>query len=100
MHYIIGCGGVGSAITPSFCLLKSPAQVTLIDGDAIEIKNLNRQLFNVSQVGLNKSEALANKFGCAFIPEWFARGKIHHRRSDWLLVLVDNHAARKEALEV
>ena len=33
MHYIIGCGGVGSAIVPSFCLLKSPAEITLIDGD-------------------------------------------------------------------
>ncbi len=100
MNYIIGCGGVGSAITPSFCLLKSPGQVTLIDGDTIETKNLNRQMFDVSQVGLNKAQALAAKFGCAFLPEWFARGKIRHRRSDWLLVLVDNHAARREALEV
>ena len=36
MNYIIGCGGVGSAIIPSFCLLKTPEEITLIDGDIIE----------------------------------------------------------------
>jgi hypothetical protein len=100
MNYIIGCGGVGSAITPSFCLLKSPEQVTLIDGDNIELKNLNRQMFDASQVGQNKAEALAGKFGCHFIGEWFSRGKIRHHRGDWLICLVDNHRTRLEALEV
>src|SRR5665213_4076659 len=33
-------------------------------------------------------------------PEWFARGKLRIQRMDWLLVFVDNHPARKEALEV
>ncbi len=33
MNYIIGCGGVGSAIVPSFCLLKEPGDITLVDGD-------------------------------------------------------------------
>jgi hypothetical protein len=100
MHYIIGCGGVGSAIVPSLCLLKRPAEVTLIDGDTIEEKNLNRQMFDRKHVGLNKAKALAEKYGCGFISEWFARGKIRHSRSDWLICLVDNHSARLEALEV
>ncbi|MGZ4961683.1 MAG: ThiF family adenylyltransferase [Limisphaerales bacterium] len=100
MNYIIGCGGVGSAITPSFCLLKSPKEITLVDGDKIEAKNLNRQMFDRSQIGMNKAEALAKKFGCAFLPDWFARGTLRLTRSDWLVVLVDNHAARKDALEV
>ena len=100
MNYIIGCGGVGSAIVPSFCLLKSPADVTLIDGDTLETKNLNRQMFDARQVGQNKAEALAAKYLCRFIPEWFARGKIRHQRNDWLLCLVDNHRTRLEALEV
>jgi hypothetical protein len=100
MHYIIGCGGVGSAIVPSLCLLKSPEDITLVDGDTIEEKNLNRQMFERSQIGSNKAEALANKHSCRFVPEWFARGKLRHQRNDWLICLVDNHRARLEALEV
>lgn len=100
MNYIIGCGGVGSAIVPSFCLLKSSAEITLIDGDTIERKNLNRQMFDAAQVGLNKAQALAGRYGCRFIPEWYARGKIRHYRTDWLLCLVDNHRTRLEVLEV
>jgi hypothetical protein len=99
MNYIIGCGGVGSAIVPSFCLLKSPGDITLVDGDSIEKKNLNRQLFDASQIGRNKAQALAGRFGCHFIPEWFSRGKIRYSRSDWLICLVDNHRTRREALE-
>jgi hypothetical protein len=100
MNYIIGCGGVGSAITPSFCLLKSPREVTLIDGDNIERKNLNRQMFAARQIGINKAQALAEKSGCHFIPEWFAQGKIRHFRNDWLICLADNHRTRLETLEV
>lgn len=100
MNYIIGCGGVGSAIVPSFCLLKSPADITLIDGDTIERKNLNRQMFDAGQIGKNKALALAGKFGCHALPEWFSRGKLRLYRNDWLLCLVDNHRTRLEAIEV
>jgi len=100
MNYIIGCGGVGSAIVPSFCLLKSPEEITLIDGDTIERKNLNRQMFTAAQIGLNKAQALAIRYGCRFLAEWFARGKWRHYRSDWLICLVDNHRTRLETLEV
>jgi hypothetical protein len=100
MNYIIGCGGVGSAIVPSFCLLKSPSEVTLIDGDTIERKNLNRQMFDAAHIGMNKAHVLANKYGCRFIPEWFAQGKIRHLRNDWLICLVDNHRTRLETLKV
>ena len=99
MNHIIGCGGVGSAIVPSFCLLKSPDDITLMDGDRIERKNLNRQLFDPSQIGMNKAQALAKKFGCRFLAEWYAKGKVRLYRSDWLLCLVDNHRTRLEVLE-
>ena len=100
MNYLIGCGGVGSALVPSFCLLKSPADITLIDGDTIERKNLNRQMFDAGQIGKNKALALASKFGCHALPEWFSRGKLRLYRTDWLLCLVDNHRTRLEAIEV
>ena len=99
MNYLIGCGGVGSAIVPSFCLLKSPADITLVDGDTLERKNLNRQLFDAGQIGRNKAQALAGKYGCHALPEWFSRGKLRLYRNDWLLCLVDNHRTRLEAIE-
>ena len=71
MNYIIGCGGVGSAIVPSFCLLRTPDEVTLIDGDTIERKNLNRQMFDAGQIGMNKARALAGRYGCHFLPDKF-----------------------------
>jgi len=100
MNYIIGCGGVGSAIVPSFCLLKSPGDITLVDGDIIKRENLDRQMFDAAQIGMNKAQALAARYGCRFIPEWFARDKIRHYRNDWLICLVDNHRTRLETLEV
>jgi hypothetical protein len=99
MNYLIGCGGVGSAIVPSFCLLTNAGDITLLDGDTIERKNLDRQMFDAGQIGQNKAQALAAKCGCHFLPEWFARGKLRLYRTDWLLVLVDNHRTRLEALE-
>jgi molybdopterin/thiamine biosynthesis adenylyltransferase len=99
MNYIIGCGGVGSAIVPSFCLLKPPQEITLIDGDIIENKNLNRQMFDARQAGMNKAQALAARYRCQCRPGWFARGKIRLQRGDWLLCLVDNHRTRLETLE-
>ena len=100
MNYIIGCGGVGSAIIPSFCLLKTPEEITLIDGDVLERKNLNRQLFEAHHLGQNKATALGTKYGCRSVPEWYAKGKVRHFRNDWLLCLVDNHRTRLEVLEV
>jgi hypothetical protein len=99
MNYIIGCGGVGSAIIPSFCRLKEPADITLFDGDVLERKNLDRQMFDASQIGKNKAQALGQKYGCAFVAEWYARGKVRHLRHDWLLCFVDNHRTRLEVLE-
>jgi hypothetical protein len=99
MNYVIGCGGVGSAIVPSFCLLKSPQEVTLVDGDTLERKNLDRQMFDAGQVGRNKASALAEKFGCHALPQWFSRGSLRLTRADWLLCLVDNHRTRLEAIE-
>lgn len=96
--YIIGAGGVGSWVAPALCLLVGPKNVCLIDGDVLEKKNLNRQLFEPDQVGQNKAEALAVKYGCDFIAKWYSFGLLEHTRDDRLLVCVDNHPARLAAL--
>ena len=56
--FIAGCGGLGSNIAhmltrTGFC------KFTLLDFDVIEYKNLNRQFFFPDQIGMKKTEALA-----------------------------------------
>ena len=97
--YIIGAGGVGSWLAPSVCMLTSPKDVTVIDGDKLEKKNLNRQLFTAADIGKSKADALAAKYGCGGIGEWYSHGKVDLDDTDWLLVAVDNNPARKAALD-
>lgn len=96
--YIIGAGGVGSWLTPALTLLTSPEQITVIDGDTLEQKNLNRQLFDESDCGEKKSAALARRYGVSFLTDWFCDGLIEMSPVDWLIVCVDNHVARRAAL--
>lgn len=98
MNYIIGVGGVGSWLAPALCLLKKPENVTVIDGDRLEPKNMNRQLFTEDDIGANKAEAIARKYRCNAIAEYFSLGKIELRRGDVLLVCADNNPARLAAL--
>lgn len=99
MNYIIGCGGVGSFLTPVMCMLVGKENVTLVDGDTLEAKNLNRQLFSESDIGRNKAEALARRYGCSHIAEWYSCNLTEHTPMDWIIAVVDNHAARKSVLQ-
>jgi molybdopterin/thiamine biosynthesis adenylyltransferase len=99
LNYIIGAGGGGSWLCPSLCLLVGKENVTVIDGDTLEEKNLNRQLYSADQVGQFKAEALANKYGCDWRNDWYYTGLLNLDARDWLLVCVDNMPARKAALE-
>lgn len=97
--YVLGAGGVGSWLLPSICMLRDPQTVSVVDGDTLETKNLNRQLFTTQDVGRNKADALAERYGCESIPRFFAHGMCAFEESDWLLVGVDNNPARAAALE-
>jgi len=94
MIYIIGAGGVGSFLAPTMCMLVGNKNITLIDGDTLEAKNLNRQLFDEHMIGNNKAEALATRYNCNSIPEWYSESLMAHKPSDWLIGVVDNHIAR------
>lgn len=96
--YVLGAGGVGSWLTPAMCRLIGNENVTVIDGDKLEKKNLDRQLFNEADIGRFKAEALAEKYGCAHMNEWYSFGMMEHLKSDTLMVCVDNHPARVAAL--
>lgn len=99
MNFIIGAGGVGSWLTPSLCMLVGRDKVIVVDGDKLEEKNLNRQLFTTQDIGRNKAEALADRYGCGAIPDWFSFGDRAYDEDDVLIVLVDNHPARAAALQ-
>lgn len=55
---IIGCGGLGSNVA-AMLLRSGVRELTLIDFDLVEHTNLNRQLYFADQVGMPKTEALA-----------------------------------------
>jgi hypothetical protein len=70
---IIGCGGTGSRLLPMISQLLSRGKwndmvptITLVDGDEVEVKNLTRQNFIMDDVGRNKAECLAERYGGAF----------------------------------
>jgi len=99
MNYLIGAGGVGSFIAPALCKLVGVYEVTIMDGDKLEQKNLDRQLFDPTQVGVNKARALAELYECSYIEEFFSFGARAYEMWDTLIVAVDNHPARAEALQ-
>jgi molybdopterin/thiamine biosynthesis adenylyltransferase len=96
--HIIGAGGVGSWLTPAMCLLQEPENICVIDGDILERKNLNRQLFTERDIGKSKAEALAEKYGCRAMSSWYSNGLIEVSKMDWILCCVDNNPARADVL--
>ncbi len=97
--FIIGAGGVGSWMAPALCMLIKPENVVIVDGDTLEKKNLNRQLYSEEAIGMNKSEVLAGRYGCDYIPEFYTFGKRSHITSDILMCCADNNPARAAILQ-
>jgi molybdopterin/thiamine biosynthesis adenylyltransferase len=90
---------VGSWLTPSMCMLVGAEAVVVHDGDTLERKNLNRQLFTDADIGKNKADALAQKYECGSVPKYYSHGAVDIGRGDLLIGCVDNNAARKSILE-
>ena len=99
--YIIGAGGVGSWLTPSLCLLIGPENITVMDGDTLEEKNLNRQLFTEADIGFNKAITLADRYHCFGLSYWFSSSTLmDFSQNTVLMVCADNNPARLAALRV
>ena len=70
---VIGCGGTGSWLIPKLVktmndlkrkdLLCPEPKLILVDGDTVEPKNLIRQNFIETDIGSNKAEAMALRYG-------------------------------------
>ncbi len=70
---LIGCGGTGSWLAPSLARIAyvlreqgKQVQLTFIDPDTIEDKNIPRQNFCAAEIGMNKAVALAARFSAAW----------------------------------
>lgn len=100
MNYIIGAGGGGSWLMPALTMLTGNSNnITVVDKDMLEGRNLNRQLFTEADIGMSKAEALCARYGGIPIPEWFTSGSLPIDEGDVLFVCADNHRARLEAIE-
>ena len=67
---MLGAGGTGAHIAPQlYRLLYSlnrPVRIIIADGDAVEEKNLVRQNFAFSDIGVNKAKVIAERYSSAF----------------------------------
>lgn len=98
-YYIIGAGGVGSILIMPLVRLHKPQSIIVVDGDSLEQKNLDRQMYRPEHVGLNKAEALAMIHGTRSIPDYFSYGSFQPSPEDILFCCVDNHPGRLAALQ-
>lgn len=109
--YLVGCGGTGSymaqhlgRILAALTDRNQRARAFLIDHDHVEAKNVGRQLFCRAELGRNKAETLALRYGSAWgldmtaIPQRFKTEMVKHHDDDLHVLVgsVDNAAARKE----
>jgi len=95
---IIGAGGVASYLAPVLTRLQiMEVNVTIMDGDTLEERNIDRQLFTNKWIGENKAKALANTYAFNYIPEFFNPNTTKlalDTRPDIIICLVDNRKSR------
>tara|TARA_B100001093_G_scaffold520077_1_gene612516 strand:+ start:1330 stop:2052 length:723 start_codon:yes stop_codon:yes gene_type:complete len=106
---IIGAGGVTSYMLPA---LKNSfdLEAYIFDGDTLEKKNLDRQLFRNNMVGENKAKALFRQYNfkrkegqaiAAYFDETLldTEYKLLFATADLYICAVDNHPARKAIIQ-
>jgi PRTRC genetic system ThiF family protein len=108
---LVGCGGTGSWLAPSLARIArlliekygKTVRITFIDPDRVEPKNCFRQNFCQAEIGQNKAETLAFRYGLGWgvpitaIPEAFSPEKLRlgGRNLVVLLGAVDRGSARR-----
>lgn len=96
--HIIGCGGGASHFLPNFLRTYKDVEFVLQDGDVLEERNLDRQLFDKKHVGKNKATALALtlRLKCEIVEAYWTSGSPIH--GDVVLCFADNNTCRRELL--
>jgi molybdopterin/thiamine biosynthesis adenylyltransferase len=119
--YIIGAGGVASYLLPALIKTFRPTEVTLVDQDQLEERNLDRQLFAFDQIGMMKADALIQHhfpihsyrggesgfgtytveetFRVNVLPQWFSTSTKVPDDVDLIICVADNHMARRDAMQ-
>lgn len=107
--YLVGCGGTGAWLSQTLIRLTKilttqgrSVSLTLIDHDLVEKANIPRQNFIQADLGLNKAQVLALRYGMAYgvdvmaIPERFNPEMVRADYNTLSLIIgcVDNSAAR------
>ncbi len=100
---IIGCGGIGSWLIEELCKcieqeqIDSNTEISIADNDMVEIAQVKYQNFTFDEAGLNKAEALANRFkmfGVTAIKDRIKTGK-QLKGYDFIILCVDNELTRE-----
>jgi hypothetical protein len=108
-YMVIGCGGVASYFLPSFLRTlnhmskKSPPPLTLVDGDLLEPRNLERQQFSQGDavkkvVAMEKMYAPIYGRKIKLRQTYFSQEEMINDQTA-LFCFADNHLARKHTLE-
>lgn len=95
---IVGAGGAASYLLPALTKIADPEAITIYDGDKVEERNLDRQLFPKSAVGKNKAEQLAKLFNTQHAPLYLTPLNLPSQLYKWAIALPDNHPARLTVL--
>ena len=106
----VGSGGTGTYFLKEFARFiigghRAIEKITIIDGDIVEEKNIERQAFSIEDVGLNKAVVMADILSSAFDIEINAYAKYITSVEQLELIVgkysipiiigcVDNHACR------
>ena len=101
---LIGCGGLGHAAS-QYLVSSGLGQLTLVDGDKVELSNLQRQvLFRDADKGFNKAKMAARQLKqlnpyvqLAAIEQHFSADNANEllAKADWVLDCTDNFNSRK-----
>ena len=100
MIHIIGAGGTGGWLCRLLRKTVQSKDWRIYDKDVWELKNLDRQFFNESDIGCSKAMSLAATIGLPLevaVIEWFGPA-IEVKIGDVLFCCADNHPARVACL--